>query len=549
MHRRGALGLALIEMLNAVARTPGSHTCLGELERLLRQSGAGATIVPAGPTLRQALHTFLESDRVDHQVASHLAGKQIVHDLAGPRARGEVDDAATIEHLRQDALCDLFLRRARNTNLELEVVLKRMRARLLVDWCHNGSTCGERLRLVCALAMQGELNEYVLTAAGPEREALKALKARVERDPLRPENLLHLAMYMRVDALDNAEAIAAEHGTSDVHGLGALIRSTYIEPRIEKALEPTFPSIGEPTSLIEQHVAAQYEESPYPRWTRLRDERPRSLHEYLSEGTLETPRPLGFKEPADCLVAGCGTGQQPLHLARLLPGHNFVALDVSRASLAYGQRKAREIGIENVEFIHGDLQQVERLGRSFDIIFCAGVLHHLDDPTAGLKALRRVLRPRGLMQIGVYSKRSRDAIVRLRESFPVDGKTVTLKEVRDRRSALVQDTLAQPKEEWASFYFSPDFFSLSTCRDLLYHVQEKHYTPIDVEDWLTECGLECEAVYHRNRQVLDLFRKRFPEVINSEVVDLSSWDLLDQEDPRLFSRLFTFLCRGSDTAT
>ena len=56
------------------------------------------------------------------------------------------------------------------------------------------------------------------------------------------------------------------------------------------------------------------------------------------------------------------------------------AIDLSRASLAYSLRKAREYGVGNLRHLHGDLLQVDLLPQSFDIVECVGVLVCVRDP-------------------------------------------------------------------------------------------------------------------------------------------------------------------------
>src|SRR5256886_12917699 len=49
-------------------------------------------------------------------------------------------------------------------------------------------------------------------------------------------------------------------------------------------------------------------------------------------------------DPARILVAGCGTGQNAIAAAKRFSDASVLAIDFSRASLAYAMRKTREIG-------------------------------------------------------------------------------------------------------------------------------------------------------------------------------------------------------------
>jgi ubiquinone/menaquinone biosynthesis C-methylase UbiE len=75
------------------------------------------------------------------------------------------------------------------------------------------------------------------------------------------------------------------------------------------------------------------------------------------------------------LDAGCGTGENALHLASL--GLPVLGVDVAETALAIARAKADERGIE-VEFAVADAFQLERLGRRFDTVLDCGLFHTFD---------------------------------------------------------------------------------------------------------------------------------------------------------------------------
>ena len=81
------------------------------------------------------------------------------------------------------------------------------------------------------------------------------------------------------------------------------------------------------------------------------------------------------------------------------------AVDLSSESLAYAIRKAKEKNIKNINFYHLDLLDLELLNKKFDIIISTGCLHHMEKPEDGLESLVNVLKPQGLIYLGLYSKR------------------------------------------------------------------------------------------------------------------------------------------------
>jgi SAM-dependent methyltransferase len=75
------------------------------------------------------------------------------------------------------------------------------------------------------------------------------------------------------------------------------------------------------------------------------------------------------------LDAGCGTGENALHVASL--GSSVVGVDVAETALAIARAKADERGIE-VEFAAADALRLDRLGRSFETVLDCGLFHTFD---------------------------------------------------------------------------------------------------------------------------------------------------------------------------
>ena len=72
------------------------------------------------------------------------------------------------------------------------------------------------------------------------------------------------------------------------------------------------------------------------------------------------------------LDAGCGTGENALHVASL--GLPVLGVDVAETALAIARAKAGDRGIE-VEFAAADAFQLERLGRRFSTVLDCGLFH------------------------------------------------------------------------------------------------------------------------------------------------------------------------------
>jgi ubiquinone/menaquinone biosynthesis C-methylase UbiE len=76
------------------------------------------------------------------------------------------------------------------------------------------------------------------------------------------------------------------------------------------------------------------------------------------------------------LDAGCGTGENALHVASL--GLSVLGVDVAETALAIARAKAEDREIE-VEFAAVDAFQLERTGRMFETVLDCGLFHTCDD--------------------------------------------------------------------------------------------------------------------------------------------------------------------------
>jgi ubiquinone/menaquinone biosynthesis C-methylase UbiE len=100
----------------------------------------------------------------------------------------------------------------------------------------------------------------------------------------------------------------------------------------------------------------------------------------------------------DLLDVGCGPGTITIDLAaRVAPGR-AVGVENVEAPLVDARAAAVESGVE-VEFRLGDAYALDFEDDSFDVVHMHQVLHHLTDPVAALRELRRVVRPDGLVSL------------------------------------------------------------------------------------------------------------------------------------------------------
>jgi SAM-dependent methyltransferase len=193
--------------------------------------------------------------------------------------------------------------------------------------------------------------------------------------------------------------------------------------------------------VIDRAVEVQYQDYPYP----LR--RPEDERSYLRATTLGELRRAsgvlwgGRREMSTLrlLDAGCGTGDSAIYMAAQAPEASVVGLDRSPASLDVARRRAEVRGLRNVKFIEASLLDLPRLGlEPFDYIVCSGVLHHLPEPEAGLRALMSALAPHGgvgMMLYGLYGRLAiypmQDLLRKLGGDLPLGERATLAREVVD----------------------------------------------------------------------------------------------------------------------
>ncbi len=282
---------------------------------------------------------------------------------------------------------------------------------------------------------------------------------------------------------------------------------------------------------ISDAVRDQYETNPYPRWRAPASRQRVSIAQHLA--ALGAPQ----AEPIEVLVAGCGTGFEPIDLARIDPTPRITALDLSAASLAYGKRMAGALGVESVRFVQGDILDAARLDQSFGLVSCTGVLHHMEEPERGLAALAGVLKPGGVLRLALYSERARAWVAEAHRAIVERGWDASPAGIRAFRAHVLA---LPPEQPLARLRESDDFYTLSGCRDLCFHVREHWYRLPAIGEMLTTAGLEL-LMLDAPPEAQHCFTQLFGTAGDRR--DLGLWDRVEGTYLHLFAGMFHLWAR------
>ena len=223
----------------------------------------------------------------------------------------------------------------------------------------------------------------------------------------------------------------------------------------------------EPVSQVGKKVRAFYEACSFPGYEDV--DTPQLLLEKANRGVYA--RVLGEQLPfgVRILDAGCGTGQLAIFLS--LVHRTVVGADFSWNSLQKANEFKREFGLKNVHFLQMDLFSAALQERSFDYVFCDGVLHHTADAYGGFQRVCRLLKPGGFITIGLYNTYGRLLLDLRRKIFCLTGRRLHWLDYFVRRNSGGE----AKKQIWFA--------------DQYQHPHEEKFSVADVLRWFRENGI------------------------------------------------------------
>jgi len=425
-------------------------------------------------------------------------------------------------------------------NIIFEILLRRLRKAFLLH--DNLETSNNNyLAIQCSLALHCFTNEYIYGEDKEETQKLKQLEQVIsdavsEGTSIPWRHIACVASYKPLNKFNWSRNLKVP-----VHMTNLFLRQVH-HIDYELSLRGGIPNIDLITEDTSVAVKNQYEDNPYPRWVNIGIlQKSMTISEITNlAGIRILSNGSDSSNQLKVLVAGCGTGQHSIEAAVRYANSNITAIDLSLSSLSFALRQTRELNIENINYLHGDILDLTSWENTFDVIETTGVLHHMSDPILGWRILKRCLKPKGLMRVGLYSSLARADLSEVKEKMGELERPITNQKIYDYRNKVL-DNAGVEFEKLAGY---PDFFSTSELRDLLFHVQEHTFTLIEIKNMLSEldlvfCGFE--TVDEKTKKAVSA------GVGGSEsLFSLDAWHNFEQLNPHYFSGMYTFWVQRPD---
>ncbi|MCC7049420.1 MAG: methyltransferase domain-containing protein [Alphaproteobacteria bacterium] len=477
----------------------------------------------ASPAVVEALSGLFAERDIDHQdLMAVTAGLLLARD-----------------GMEEDRLFHALMRHTIVADELLELAIAGLRRRALDRFEATGAL--DDRELAASIACQAFAGDFALAESAEERRLVDAMAARIGDERLLATTagdlLLAIGMYRPLGTLPGAADLARRvRGGSDAVDL--VLARQIDAPAQEAELAAGIAALTPIDDAVSAKVRAQYEENPYPRWGSITRRPARWLSEVVTDLFPTVQAETIPPPPHRVLVAGCGTGRHALAVAFRFAEADILAVDLSRASLAYGMRRARELGVDNIRFRQADILGLGAIDERFDLIEASGVLHHMADPEAGWRVLAGLLKPGGFIKLGLYSTLGRQGIAAARAFVAARGFPATAEGIRAARQAIRaldnDDSVHKVADEL-------DFASLSGCRDLLFHVQERSYRLGEIEQAIGRLGMSFLGFEIADEATRAAYAKMFPR--DRERRDLANWRKLEEQRPQTFRTMYQFWCR------
>lgn len=540
LYRENDTVASIVLHVDLVGRFPKNHIYISSLVDVYRRFDH----TTFDESVYKVLLTCLKTENVKHRNLGPAWASLIRLNPALKPLRDLHDAPAgsanmpALAPLLADEFLNIGLQNLPVLDIELEKTLTGVRKYFLQDWQNAAQWPKEALTFLCSLAVQCWYNDFVFFESAEEKtllasltENLKEVIATGSEKGLAEACLFALYSCYRPLYTIKTAGVKLPLAKGILYEMKALLKAQATNPETEAELMKTIPDFTEITDAVSQAVQAMYAQRPYPRW------------KSASKGALH-PSVAELSRGMNILIAGCGTGQEAALFGNSAPHARITAVDLSLPSIAYAKRMATELGYApKIDFMHGDLIDIGKIGRKFDLVVSSGVLHHMKEPEKGWAAILDTLKPGGRMSISLYSKIARDHTLGPASAYiQAKGYSSSDDDIRKFR----RDVMDMPKDDPVRYCTrASDFYMLSECNDLLFHIQEHRMTFPVLKEMTARLGLEMFHIYMPPAS-LKTWQAKFPD---AKGFDFDRLHEFEQENPDTFLEMYKmYFKRAGDSS-
>jgi SAM-dependent methyltransferase len=234
-----------------------------------------------------------------------------------------------------------------------------------------------------------------------------------------------------------------------------------------------------------------------------------------------------YKPDLDILIGGCGTFQAAI-FAFMNRDAKVVGIDVSETALTHERYLKDKHGLDNLELQLLPIEEASELGRDFDLIVSSGVLHHMADPLAGLKALGECLRSDGALGVMLYAKYGRIGVEILESVFRDLGLSQDEASVQLVKQAVPVLPADHPVRSYLAR--ASDLLSDGAIVDTFLHSRQRSYTVAECLNLVSSAGLTFQGWFHKTPYYPhDLVApvSGFQSLLN-ELPDTTLWSVMER---------------------
>lgn len=149
-----------------------------------------------------------------------------------------------------------------------------------------------------------------------------------------------------------------------------------------------------------------YNKTPFPDYELNRF----NSKEDLRRSTYPFAQILDRSIPDDASIIDVGTGTGQLSAFLSLRRKSVYGIDFSDSSLNKAKALKEKLHLDSLHLKKVDImdkEQIKNIGKQFDYVLCLGVLHHTEDAYQAFKNILPLLKPNGMIAVGLYNKAGR----------------------------------------------------------------------------------------------------------------------------------------------